>query len=77
MQHDKSEKGKIMRLMYLFLFVFLCVNIAVAQVPSQETHLFSIHDMLAMDRISNLQVSPDGKWIVFVLQKNSVLITLL
>ena len=29
-------------------------------------HPFSVHDMLAMERISDHQVSPDGKWIVFV-----------
>jgi dipeptidyl aminopeptidase/acylaminoacyl peptidase len=33
-----------------------------------QTHLFSIHDMLAMDRISDSQVSPDGKWIIFNLR---------
>jgi dipeptidyl aminopeptidase/acylaminoacyl peptidase len=35
---------------------------------AQEQHPFSIHDMLAMDRISDPQVSPSGKTIVFVLQ---------
>ena len=29
------------------------------------THPFSVHDMLAMDRISDLRVSPDGKRILF------------
>ena len=33
-----------------------------------ETHPFSIHDMLAMERISDPQVSPDGKRIVFALR---------
>jgi dipeptidyl aminopeptidase/acylaminoacyl peptidase len=33
--------------------------------PPAETHPFSVHDMLAIDRISDSQVSPDGKWIVF------------
>jgi len=32
---------------------------------SDETHPFSIHDMLAMDRISDSRVSPDGKWVLF------------
>ncbi len=32
-----------------------------------QTHPFSVHDMLAMDRISDPQVSPDGARIVFVL----------
>ena len=33
-----------------------------------ETHPFSIHDMLAMDRISDAQVSPDGSLAAFVLR---------
>ncbi len=32
-----------------------------------QTHAFSVHDMLAMERISGPQVSPDGVSIVFVL----------
>ncbi len=32
---------------------------------SQEPHPFSVHDMLAMDRISDPHVSPDGKWVAF------------
>ena len=35
------------------------------QAPAVKTHPFSVHDMLAMDRISDSRVSPDGKWIVF------------
>ena len=38
----------------------------------QETHPFSVHDMLAMDRISDPQVSPDGKWVAFVLRKTDL-----
>jgi dipeptidyl aminopeptidase/acylaminoacyl peptidase len=41
-------------------------------VPPEETHPFSVHDMLAMDRISDPQVSPDGKWIVFSLRKTDL-----
>ncbi len=29
------------------------------------THPFSVRDMLAMDRISDMRVSPDGKWVLF------------
>lgn len=32
----------------------------------EETHPFSVHDMLAMDRISDPQVAPNGKHVVFV-----------
>ncbi len=33
--------------------------------PAADTHPFSVRDMLAMDRISDWQVSPDGKRVVF------------
>ncbi|HEX9903116.1 MAG TPA: S9 family peptidase [Acidobacteriota bacterium] len=39
-----------------------------AQSLPVETHPFSIHDMLALDRISDPAVSPDGKQVVFVLR---------
>ena len=37
-----------------------------APLAAAETHPFSIHDMLAMDRISDAQVSPDGTQVAFV-----------
>jgi len=37
---------------------------ALAQTP-EKTHPLTIHDMLAMDRISDTQVSPDGQRIAF------------
>ena len=50
-----------------FAVLFL---VAAALVPGvrAETHPFSIHDMLAMDRISDPQVSPDGRTVVFVVR---------
>jgi len=33
-----------------------------------ETHPFSVHDMLAMDRISDPQVSPCGKYVAFTVR---------
>jgi dipeptidyl aminopeptidase/acylaminoacyl peptidase len=39
---------------------------------AEETHPFSVHDMLAMDRISDSQVSPDGKWILFNLRETDL-----
>ncbi|HVP91118.1 MAG TPA: S9 family peptidase [Terriglobales bacterium] len=46
---------------------------AVSGVPPQDrppaaTHPFSVHDMLAMDRISDSRVSPDGRSIAFTLR---------
>src|SRR5262249_34946537 len=38
------------------------------QAFAAEKHPFSVHDMLAMQRISDHQVSPDGKWVVFTLR---------
>jgi dipeptidyl aminopeptidase/acylaminoacyl peptidase len=40
--------------------------------PQGQSHPFSVHDMLAMDRVSDPRVSPDGKWIVFVLRKTDL-----
>lgn len=36
------------------------------------THPFSVHDMLAMDRIGDPQVSPDGRRVVFVLRETDL-----
>ncbi len=33
-----------------------------------QPHPFSVHDMLAMDRIGDPQVSPDGKWVAFTVR---------
>ena len=38
----------------------------------QQSHPFSVHDMVAMDRISDPQVSPDGKLVVFVVRKTDL-----
>ncbi len=45
------------------VMILLGVSAALA-----ETHPFSVHDMLAMDRISDPNVSPNGERIVFVLR---------
>jgi len=45
------------------LFVALACAVALAEAP--DSHPFSIHDMLAMERLSDAQVSPDGARIVF------------
>ncbi len=41
-------------------------TVGTASAEERKTHPFSIHDMLAMDRLSDWQASPDGKTIVFV-----------
>ena len=42
----------------------LCANPA----AGAASHPFSVHDMLAMQRISEFRVSPDGKRVVFTLR---------
>ena len=56
----------------LALAVSLCLaSFAAAQAP-EKTHPLTIHDMLAMDRISDSQVSPDGKWIAFTVRETDL-----
>ena len=44
----------------------------VASPAASQTHPFSVHDMVAMDRVSEPAVSPDGRQIVFVLRKTDL-----
>ena len=55
-------------IMLAFCFI-ICSSLSYA---NEKTHSFSIHDMLAMERISDPQVSPDGKSIVFTLRKTDM-----
>ena len=59
-----------MRLLVRSLFLSLCLF--AAGMLFAESHPFSVHDMMAMDRISEPQVSPDGKSIVFVVRKTDL-----
>jgi dipeptidyl aminopeptidase/acylaminoacyl peptidase len=52
-----------MRVALLSLFM---AGLAVSS-PAADTHPFSVHDMLAMDRVSDWQVSPDGRQVAFTL----------
>jgi len=56
----------------IILFQIICVSAGFASGPCESTHPFSVNDLLAMERISDPQVSPDGEWIVFVLQKSDL-----
>jgi dipeptidyl aminopeptidase/acylaminoacyl peptidase len=52
------------RVPYVFMALLLIAGLASPQ-AAEKTHPFGVHDMLAMDRISDSQVSPDGRWIAF------------
>jgi len=56
----------------LTCFIMIALSAAALVAQSQNPHPFSIHDMLAMDRISEPQVSPDGKWVAFTLRKTDL-----
>ncbi len=56
---------------FLYILILISLSVNVASSPGR-THPFSVHDMLAMDRLSDPQVSPDGKRIVFVLRKTDL-----
>ncbi len=51
---------------------WLCALLVPGSSSSPETHPFSIDDMLAMDRISEPEVSPDGKWVAFTVRVTDV-----
>ena len=52
---------------FFVLAAFLAVGTVFSQGQAQEgeTHALTVRDMLAMDRISDSRVSPDGKWVLF------------
>ncbi len=51
--------------MLRMLSLTLLLGLLAGTVQAAETHPFSVHDMLAMDRISDPRVSPDGKVVAF------------
>ncbi len=54
-----------MRLRRVASSVGLAIAVAAAPLAAQATRPFTVHDLIAMDRISDPQVSPDGRWVVF------------
>lgn len=62
-----------MRMSVLSVGIFLfMLSGALCPALTQATHPFTVHDLLAMDRISETQVSPDGKWAAFTLRKTDL-----
>ncbi len=48
--------------------VLLLVSLCVVPALAADTHPFNVQDMWSMKRISDPQVSPDGKWVLFTLR---------
>jgi len=49
-----------------------CGDACEGKCSGDQQHPFSVHDMLAMDRISDPQVSPDGKWVAFTVRQTDL-----
>ena len=56
------------RLLLICVLAALTSGAALAEAP----HPFSVHDMLAMDRLGDPQISPDGKSVVFTLRSTDL-----
>jgi len=56
----------------LLLLSSLLVPMSVQAAAAGPTHPFTVHDMLAMDRITAAKVSPDGRQVVFVVSRTDL-----
>jgi dipeptidyl aminopeptidase/acylaminoacyl peptidase len=52
------------------IFLFSASGLDAAARP--QTHPFSVHDMVAMDRISDPRVAPDGRYVAFVVRRTDL-----
>ncbi len=62
------NKEGLMPIFSILFAVFLIFFSPTLNAQIKDTHPFSVHDMLAMDRISDPQLSPDKKWVAFTLR---------
>ncbi|MFQ5677050.1 MAG: S9 family peptidase, partial [bacterium] len=60
------------RIPAILLIIIVLPFVVKASENPRESHPFSVHDMLAMDRVSGPQISPDGKLAAFVLRKTDL-----
>lgn len=66
---DKSRRS----LPELAILILLCsLSLAAEKSATGSTHPFSVRDLVVMDRISDPQISPDGRTIVFVLKSTDL-----
>jgi dipeptidyl aminopeptidase/acylaminoacyl peptidase len=54
--------------MHYSLLLVLSCTLAADPTVTESSHPFSVHDMLAMDRITEPRVSPDGRRVVFTVR---------
>jgi dipeptidyl aminopeptidase/acylaminoacyl peptidase len=69
----KSLKEDLMRnILSIILGFILLFGLSLYAGDKAESHPFSVHDLVTMDRISGQQVSPDGSLIVFVRRRTDL-----
>lgn len=56
----------------LYVSLLFLPAVALAATGPKDTHPFSVHDMLAMDRIQDQRVSPDGTRVAFALSRTDL-----
>ncbi len=61
-----------MRIGWMVGSLLFCLAVGAVAQAKDETHPFSVSDMLGMDRIGDPQVSPDGQRIVFTLRSTDM-----
>jgi dipeptidyl aminopeptidase/acylaminoacyl peptidase len=64
-------RGTVLTALVYFIGISGVVDRGMAQ-PAGSTHPFSVRDMLAMDRITDPQVAPDGKFVVFAVRQTDL-----
>jgi len=55
--------------MKLFASVLMFASLAI---PAQAGHAFHVEDMQRLSRVGGLELSPDGKWVAFVVARSDV-----
>ena len=53
----------------IFLFVLVLISILVPESLARDKRPFTFEDMMALKRVSEPAVSPDGKWVAFAAQQ--------
>ncbi|HEY0565642.1 MAG TPA: S9 family peptidase, partial [Terriglobales bacterium] len=52
-------------LRHLITAIALCCSVALAQAPKVGTRPMTFEDMMALKRLGDPTISPDGKWVMY------------
>ena len=61
-----------MRSLRVLVLVLLAPLLFGSVAVAQDTRPFNVHDLVMMNRVSGAQVSPDGKWVAYVLRSTDL-----